>query len=57
MRETSSHILSSEHQNQPLGISLNIASESDSQELDRSDEGIFGIISATLKFRLIKDNF
>ena len=57
MRETSSYILSSEHQNQPLGISLNIASESDSQELDRSDEGIFGIISATLQFRLIKDNF
>ena len=57
MRETSSYILSSEHQNRPLGISLNIASESDSQELDRNDEGIFGIIIDTLQFRLIKDNF
>ena len=57
MRETSSYILSSEHQNRPLGISLNIVSESDLQELDRSDEGIFGIISGTLNFRLMKDSF
>ena len=57
MRETSSYILSSEHQNRPLGVSLNIASESDLQELDRNNEGIFGIISGTLKFRLIKHYF
>ena len=53
--EISSYILPSE--NRPLGISLNASSESNSQELDRNDEGIFVTNSGTLKFSLIKDNF
>ncbi|XP_065580604.1 zinc finger protein 583-like [Artemia franciscana] len=38
--ETSSYFPSSEHQSRSVGISLNIASESNSQELDRNGEGM-----------------
>ena len=57
IEKISSYILPSEHRNRPLGISLNTSYESNSQELDRNDKGIFETNSGTLKFTLIKDKF